>query len=391
MSGPGVDGAAGRRAMAQTTLHFLRASIEQVGYTMRRRQKQTDRALSDAISRLHVPLSQPASMSAEEAATAVDATVAELNDLKRHVVKALDEDEGHMRSTRRRLEAHQGPATLADPISSGVPGDAAAVGSATGPLGGSVLLNELLVDYLLQRGYTGTATSLAADSGVESSVVSLAHTESRALATHVRAHELTAVLEWCVTHRTKLKKLHPRLECLVHVRRFAEKILASDPAGAVAYARAHFPQMSEECRPLVQEAMGALACPPGRVHPLMADARWDELADEIFAAVGKLCCAPRAPLLLQALWAALTVLRTPSCKCAQAQHGGVEVALQAAASFASPADASSDDSGIEERANANAARAFASIARALSSSSEMQAMPRGANTAAAADLLGAVQ
>ena len=315
---------------------LLRSPIEEVQYLARRRQKRTERDLSDALAPLTALHADR--VSRDDARAAVDSALQSLRALKRRVASSLEEEEEHLRNTRSRVID----------ASSVVRGDSGGI-SGGGPEGEPAgVVEQLIVDYLVRNELDAIATTYAKEAAVATaigggkvvatptaaratppgeSIVSAPQAELRRLLDAVRRDDDVApALEWASVHKAKLKKLKTPLEALLRVHAFAALARRGATLDAVRYARDHFPALEPDHPALVREAMGALArlataragggeggC-GGGAPPLLSDARQQELLHHLRAAHGEVTGAPSRPPLTTALTAALSVLRTPHCR-----------------------------------------------------------------------------
>lgn len=55
----------------------------------------------------------------------------------------------------------------------------------------------------------------------------------------LRRHDCAPALQWCETHRARLKKAKSKLEFSLRVQEYVELVRAGNAADAIAYARAH--------------------------------------------------------------------------------------------------------------------------------------------------------
>ena len=242
-----------------TLAYLLRTPIEEVAYLARVRQKTTDRDLAAALGKLDA-ISAGGSATAEEVDEALNSAISELRALKRRVSAHMEEDEAHLRGTRRRLEHYAAAASSTGGGGGGGGGGgalAAADGSSSVPV-----LDDLLFDYMQRQNLHASAAALAEASALEPTMYSAPRAEARAIVAALAAGDAEPALEWCAVHRSRLKKQGSRLECLLHVRNFAALVASAGPVVAVGYARKHFPKLlleDERAAALVRSAMGSLA------------------------------------------------------------------------------------------------------------------------------------
>ena len=301
-------------------------------------------------------------MPREEARPVVVKALEKLNDLKRRVADAIEEERNygcHLRGKIMRLESTDGVAATASQ----------AVDFTTQPttcrskslilanLGGcpdeATILDDMIIDYMLRQGCDAAAAAVAEARGLDASAVPpsyhelmrllvsvhkqetgglssavartplpvdvLSHTQCvPVFAHHQPASSLLAelVLEWCSVHTTKLKKLGSPLEGMVRMRAYAALVHRREYEAAVQYARAHFAQLATTQPALVKSAMGALAVPPDAIagHGFFSEARWRDVADQLRTTHREVTCAPELSPFVLTLAAGLTVLKTPKCR-----------------------------------------------------------------------------
>ena len=261
-------------------------------------------------------------MTNEEAQAAVAETQAKLAELKRSVQSAIEDEETHSRSVKARIlrvcganDASEGAPERGDKAEAAPAGGGGSIGHA----GLSGTVDDLMIDFMLREGREDAARALAVGCGQDPELtVSPSHRELRMLLATLDARDTAPALEWCTTHRVRLRKLGSTLEGLLHLRSFAVLATSASPHVAVAYARAHFPPLSGEYPQLVRQAMGALALSPSKraSHPFFDEARWADVRDELREKHRALLLVPATPPLVFTIAAALTVLRTPKCRVA---------------------------------------------------------------------------
>ena len=106
--------------------------------------------------------------------------------------------------------------------------------------------------------------------------------ELRALLVSLEARDTLPTLEWCETHRAKLRKIGSPLEGLLRVRAFAHLVAEGEHIGAVAYARKHFPSVAQdqpgarcECRTRwLSRSLGCAHPAPASATPAALVDRW---------------------------------------------------------------------------------------------------------------------
>jgi len=145
---------------------------------------------------------------------------------------------------------------------------------------------------------------------------------------------LSDVLEWCLDHGSRLRRIDSSLEFAVRVRQFLELVRSKQQQDALAHACEFMaPCLSSRCtekKNQVQEAMAVLAInediPPVHVpsveYPdtlrsfvhLFASEVWDTLADHFVAEARRVYGqSQRRSSLAVVMQAGLQVLKTPAC------------------------------------------------------------------------------
>ncbi|XXQ38908.1 CTLH domain-containing protein [Plasmodiophora brassicae] len=178
------------------------------------------------------------------------------------------------------------------------------------------LVDRLLIDHLLRRGWLSTARSLAAQvqltDYVDVALFDLAQRVIRAL----EQHDVGLALSWCNANRSKLAALDSDLEVHLRVFEFTVLIGKGDLQGAVVHAREHLAPYFGKHGQLVRKYMTLLAfvqAPVNAYAHLLDDARWAELVQLFLRDFYRMNGLSETSFLDTHLRAGLAALKTEFC------------------------------------------------------------------------------
>ncbi|KAG8532083.1 uncharacterized protein KY384_003720 [Bacidia gigantensis] len=236
--------------------------------------------------------------------SSLDGMITRLNTLKRKIETLHEEETGLHVASRRRLE-HLSDLYKLDSLSD-VKYDEWS----------HVRLNRLLVEYLVRQGYSDTARSLAREKGIEDLVDLDVFGRCERIAHELKMGSLEEALGWCAEHKVIMRRKDNKLEFELRLQQYIELCRQRKLVEAQQHGKKHFPPHLESQSQKIYFAAGLLAFPPDRQHQYTSwysQARWDELAALFTETHHHLFSLPSRPLLLIALSAGLSALKTPSC------------------------------------------------------------------------------
>lgn len=198
----------------------------------------------------------------------------------------------------------------------------------------AVRLDRLLVEYMVRQGYSESAWALAREKGIEELVDLAVFDRCERVRRSLRGGSLDECLAWCAEYKVVMKKTDTSLEFELRLQQYIELCRQDRFVEARDHAKKYFPQYHEGHQEKISVAASLLAFKPDRRQhvctcwdlfkrtnsPLTllqqtwySQSRWDELAALFIDTHHQLFSLPSQPLLLIALSAGLSALKTPSC------------------------------------------------------------------------------
>ena len=245
-----------------------------------------------------------------------------LNNLKRKLLQAQEEQDKLFKESKARLEH------LNDLFS--IP----SLADVKYEEWSKVRLNRLLVDYLLRKGYMQTAQLLAKEKGIEDLVDIDVFVQCHRVETSLKSGSTAEALTWCKEHAPLMKKTNTSLEFELRFQQYIELVRESKLVEARQHAQKWLQPHMEAHSKEIHQAAGMVTfaentfnnpysvswTPKYRCGNLLticqelySQARWDKLAAKFVETHHEVFSIPPQPLLLTALSAGLSALKTPSC------------------------------------------------------------------------------
>ena len=140
--------------------------------------------------------------------------------------------------------------------------------------------NRLLADHFMRLGAVDISSQYAKSVGVSSLVDEDLHRELFSIASSLSEGEPSSALEWCSTHKQKLKKAGSMLEFKLRLKQLVQMARSGSTSDAVTHARAHLSVLAASSERHLNElsgAMLALAAPRSDAAQ-HADVAWGDLA-----------------------------------------------------------------------------------------------------------------
>ncbi|KFH44912.1 Protein-like protein [Hapsidospora chrysogenum ATCC 11550] len=268
----------------------------------------------------------------KDAATAAVSGLAQPND----VLRNLDSMLARMRGVKRKLEAHAADeARLHDHAEARARHLHAlyalrTVDDVKYEEWSRRRLDRLMVDYMLRKGYYGSARQLARENAMEKLVDVDTFEKQGRIRSELLAGKVGEALAWCADNKKELRKMESKLEFMLRFQQYIELVReGTQPklVEAMAHAKKHLlPYRAQHPRE-VQQACGLLAVPPrtpaSAAYIELYRPRWQELADLFTKTHNSLLSLPDRPLLHVALSSGLSALKTPACHATPAASAGV--------------------------------------------------------------------
>ena len=198
----------------------------------------------------------------------------------------------------------------------------------------AVRLDRLLVEYMVRQGYSESARALAREKGIEELVDLGVFDRCEKVRRSLRGGSLDECLAWCAEYKVVMKKTDTSLEFELRLQQYIELCRQDRFVEARDHAKKYFPQYHEGHQEKICVAASLLAFKPDRRQHVCtrwvffkrtsssltylqqmwySQSRWDELAALFIDTHHQLFSLPSQPLLLIALSAGLSALKTPSC------------------------------------------------------------------------------
>ncbi|KAI7895396.1 CTLH/CRA C-terminal to lish motif domain-containing protein [Mucor mucedo] len=178
-------------------------------------------------------------------------------------------------------------------------------------------LDRVIVDYLLREGMTATASTVAAEGGIEDMVDIQLFAQSEKIEESLRNHSCKECLAWCSENKSSLRKMKSTLEFNLRIQELIELIRAKNTLEAIPYVRKYLAPLEPTDAKRFRQVMGLFAfgsettCLPYK--DFYDPKRWLELIDQFRADNYSLCSLTSHPLLSITLQAGLSALKTPQC------------------------------------------------------------------------------
>lgn len=181
-----------------------------------------------------------------------------------------------------------------------------------------VRLNRLLVEYLVRQGFHQSAAALAREEGIENLVDLEVHARCHRIGDNLRRRNMEECLAWCSEHRVMMRKIEDnRLEFELRLQQYIELCRSGRRSDARSHAIKHLAPHWEQHQKKISEAAVLLVFTTNtnaeRYRTWYSQSRWDDLASLFIETHNQLFSLPTRPLLLIALSAGLSALKTPSC------------------------------------------------------------------------------
>lgn len=157
------------------------------------------------------------SKSADDALTAINATLAKAQTLKRKLEALQAEERNIQKSQRTRIQHLQELYEMQS------------LTDVRYETWSHVRLDRLLVDYLLRQGYTDAGKELARMKNVEDLVDVDVFREARRIEDMLRKGEMKDALSWCSENKTTLKKVNSELEMQLRLQQYIEMLREDNP------------------------------------------------------------------------------------------------------------------------------------------------------------------
>ncbi|KAJ3340024.1 GID complex subunit containing RING finger motif [Gonapodya sp. JEL0774] len=259
-------------ALLQLEQPLISVPLEQIRKTLRTSQRLTERELTQLATQASELAAKAApapgsdgtgtgtddaekkGVTAEEAAAQLNSMIERMQKLKRKLQETKSDESASLSRTRHRLSHLD---ELASVPSSDSPEYARWC---------KVRLDRVLVEYLLRRGWGGTAGMVAAAGGIEPLADIDLFTQTRTIEASLEAKSSAECLAWCADNRSGLKKIKSTLEFQLRLQDYIELVRARKTSDALSYARKHLaPHAQAEGGHLdeVQRAMALLAFKEG--------------------------------------------------------------------------------------------------------------------------------
>ncbi|KAI6655019.1 Macrophage erythroblast attacher [Oopsacas minuta] len=178
-------------------------------------------------------------------------------------------------------------------------------------------VNRIVVDHLLRTGHFDTAVSLSKETGISHLVDIDLFQETREIERELRIHNPDPCLAWCLSNKSKLRKLNSNLECNIRLQQFIELVRVGMHSEAILHARKYLTQVDDSFLGEVQSAMGLLAFPTdtrfSHYQELLSETRWEDLITKFRTDNYSILQMSSQSLLVTTLQAGLSALKTHQC------------------------------------------------------------------------------
>eukprot|EP00656_Telonema_subtile_P051309 TRINITY_DN6867_c0_g1_i4.p1 TRINITY_DN6867_c0_g1~~TRINITY_DN6867_c0_g1_i4.p1 ORF type:complete len:193 (+),score=65.74 TRINITY_DN6867_c0_g1_i4:127-705(+) len=171
---------------------LLRCPWESLNATFRTGQKLLDKEISDVLKAV-AALSKTSTVSASQASNTVDKLMQRLLGLKRKL-EVFNEDEVAVIARSEARFQHVAALEAGEPEAK------------------KTRLARAVVEQLLRSGLTDSAEMLAKDAQVGELVELELYKEATVISAALKAHDSEPALQWCHTHRSRLRKAESKLE-----------------------------------------------------------------------------------------------------------------------------------------------------------------------------------
>ncbi|CAM9686082.1 unnamed protein product [Chrysoparadoxa australica] len=290
----------------------LKVPAEQLSQVFRYTQKTTERGISK-VEKEVAALYQACTAGSLDLAGAkakLEALLEELNGLRQLVTRASSEEQRYLNRMVTRVQRMDRFAVAGAKLS---PTDIQEYNAER--------LDQWMCDYALRKGYTQTASALAAEKGLQDFVDWEVHECAEEVEKALMNHDCGPAVAWCTNNASKLRRLDPpsMLEFNLRRRAFLELVREKKAEEALNYARdhlsGHMALHSEE----LQQAMATLAfdqpqeCELPEYAALFAEERWLDLVDELRLTLERTVGLEKLTVLELALQCGISALKTPVC------------------------------------------------------------------------------
>eukprot|EP01112_Ceratiomyxa_fruticulosa_P024295 TRINITY_DN984_c0_g1_i1.p1 TRINITY_DN984_c0_g1~~TRINITY_DN984_c0_g1_i1.p1 ORF type:complete len:388 (-),score=65.97 TRINITY_DN984_c0_g1_i1:349-1512(-) len=284
--------------------YILKAPYECLSKSFRATQKTLEKEITQVMNAMNEIASRKG-ISREEALQGLEKLIVKLQGLKKKLEESRKEEEDHVQKIKARLQHLKTTSQNSNSVSHQLRWTGTRV-------------DRVLVDYMLREGQYDSAMRLAESAGIQDLVDVDIFLASKKVLDGLSNHDATPGLAWCQDNRSRLTKIKSSFEFLLRKQEFIELIRADKIDKAIAYARKHFPPYAETNMREIQEAMGVLAflkldvrCE--RYRDAMSQEKWTQLATTFKTTMYQLYHLPNHPLLVTALQAGISALKTNHC------------------------------------------------------------------------------
>ncbi|EGG24215.1 lissencephaly type-1-like motif-containing protein [Cavenderia fasciculata] len=290
---------------------LLKAPVEQLNKLFRNTQKSLEKEMTVLVNTINDMNKRKDTITKDEVSTTIDKLLNKMNNLKRKIEETKNEEEGHLKRMKARLDhlkdanTNQQNPHQRDHFN-------------------SVRVDRVLIDYLLREGYYNTAIKLASTGKItELSDIDL-FVSSKKVIDGLTKHDCTEALAWCNDNKSKLKKINSTLEFNLRIQEFVEMVRQNKLGAAISYSRQHLSPNASTNMKEIQRAMATLAFRKDtsceRYKYLFDEMRWTDLINQFKVDNYNINSLTLKSLLTITFKSGLSVLKTESCGCTESRN-----------------------------------------------------------------------
>jgi macrophage erythroblast attacher len=281
-------------ASFNTEFSYLRAPYEELSSSFRTNKRKIEKELSFCLSHIKNMHKNSNNIDRHQAVGSIEGLCSRVKGFKEKMLDLYEEEDKWVQICEARINS------LYSPNSS------------------KTKIIRHLADHYYRQDKDLIANSISAKAQIEPMTEYFFFTKFKKIQEDMLKKDLGSALDWCDSHKSKLKKLSSPLEFDLKLQKFIEFIRSQNFCGGILYARTNlskFPQYQKE----IQKAMMLLAVSNrpedfSEYQLLLSDSKWNELIQLVHKEMLRVYSMSAESVFNVVLRAGFLALKHPLCQ-----------------------------------------------------------------------------